>query len=782
MNQTEFLARVLGDGTGYLEVTHASDAFGPNSAHTPQYLAYPLTAPITDDDIVFRPVLLPGPEPGGGMAHVVASQGTLGLPPALPPSMETNTLDGYWQLGEPIPYAEVEELRRRLDPFGKPSPYLWLPGVESSDEDPPKLVEVEQHPSLRTWRVGEIRPLDPPVIPDPVSPEDMFWEPEGDWTVQTYVFSRLGDGGRALGRAVGNEKTPFLKLAAALFDSELTFAEMAWVARQVRSNPYLGRKYTCHHETAHFLSRIRATKHAPGSTIITQIRSIRGKTGKAFDRIEDIAAVVHRDMSSRGRFVHAVDNTYWYVDRFTGEATEISERSERLRIFIHHTYGLNPVDKEHRAVLLHLLSTTGMQPAQGEVVRLSHYRDDPLPSRRQLFIHFGGREVGLLTADGLSADPNGNSGLVFRLPSQADPIVTTSLRTDVPLSWWDEFMPLSFFLSLDGIDPVQASVLMRVWIQFVLFREAARTRPLLAFLGPIGSGKSTMARRFYGLLYGGRKELTSIEGSRDYDVGTSNNPFVVFDNMDQCPGWLPTKMEMSISPRDQERRKLFSDNTVFHLKCDAIVGFTAHDPSIFREGIIDRMLVLTFRRLTDAEKLPDSLLYGAVMNRREEFLSGLLSDALRILRTPRVPFAQQEWDQTIRVVDFVDTGYWLADALGVLPVFREAVRSLKKRQTGLIVEGEGSLVDALLAYKESSNHASEWVPSSVLWNYLCSFAPDMDIFQNQYKTPAVLGAKMASVYAQIKDLLGLEYREDDKTGRKLWRIRPETEIPEVFTK
>lgn len=781
LDQLEFLRSVLGTRGGFLETVDLSAPPGTS----PTWVPYPLAQPLTQSNLGFRPVVVPTPAydvaENGLACQVVAAtidkESPLSLPPSIITEESTSGLQHvYWQLSREESYSELEDFRRRLDPLGQSASYLPLPGTDTTRSVvQPTSITIEAHPSLRAWSPDEVRRIEPVVLAPQLSYLDLLWEPDPAQLgsgVAFFLTQRLTDqeAARRIGLHLSRPKYAFDKLISEMFDQGLTLPEMVWVGLQAQCNPALAFTFGQAWETARRIARVISTFTQGGGSleaIARTIQQVRRRNGRALDKLQDVSRIVRDDMSRRGVLLHAVDSTYWYVNYESGEAIELGPRNERLHILLNRRYGISSTASEHGTIIADAIADAGSLPKVSQNVALSFYRD----SDRHLWVHFGGREVVVLTPDGIRTEGNGQSGLIFNASPESDPVVTSSLRTNLPLDWWDEFLPPSYFRSLVGIDPRVASALMRVWAQFVLFREEARTRPLLAFLGPIGSGKSTFARRLYTLLYGGRKDLTAIDGPKEYDTITSNNPFVVFDNLDRCPPWLPSRLELSITPREQDRRKLFTDNTIYHIRCGAIVGITAHDPSIFREGILDRMMVLHFRRLNHSERLPESLLAQQVLDRREEFLSGLLSDAQRILQTPRAPFLASDWDSTIRILDFMDMGAWFATALGCLTEFKEAVSSLVHRQTSLMLEGESSLVDSLETFaKKKPDVAREWMTGSALWNHLADHSPDPGTFTLLYKTPAVLGSKIAGIYVHLKDSVGLESQEDPRTARKLWRV------------
>lgn len=776
LNQLEFLQSTLGAATGFLETVTLSDP-----TQLPEWHPYPLTAPLSGTDVGFRPVVVPCAQydvtENGVGVRVVGATVDATSPLSLPPSVFVSEGAGggrrhaYWKLGREVSYSEVEGLRRQLDPLGQPVTYLPLPETTSTKWG--GSVEIEPRPTLRAWDLETIKLLEPALQATPLDAAALTWEPDPALVgsgVQFYLASRLGADASTIGGRVARPKYSFDKLITDLIEhpAELTLEEIIWICCRAAGNPYLTLAYDQVWETARHVARIAATFSSFAGGVLRTVQAIRRRAGRPLDRYRDVSQVVLADMEKRGVFLHATNSTYWYIDHESGEPLELGKRNERLQILVNRRYGINASTSEHTNCIEDLITHAGSLPRTAETTTLSHYRD----GSQQLWVHFGGREVGVLSEAGLSIEDNGRSGLIFQLPAEADPVVTSSLRTNLPLSWWDEFLPPDYFLSLVGTAPEAASAIMRVWAQFVLFREYAHTRPLLAFLGPIGAGKSVFAERFYALFYGARKNVTTIRSQEDYDTHTSNNPFVVFDNIDRCPGWLPAALETSITPREQDRRKLFTDNTVYHIRCDAIVGLTAHDPTIFREGVIDRLLVLNFRRLDNQERIPASSLIQQVTDRREYFLSGLLSDALRVLRTPRPQYDYREWETAIRVMDFMDLGGWIASALGILPEFKAAITALARRQTSLIIEGEEVLVDALEALRtQDPKQAAEWMNGSELWNALADYAPDRETFTLIYKTPAVLGTKIAGIYTQLRDLMGLELLENQKTGRRHWRMR-----------
>lgn len=283
------------------------------------------------------------------------------------------------------------------------------------------------------------------------------------------------------------------------------------------------------------------------------------------------------------------------------------------------------------------------------------------------------------------------------------------------------------------------------------------------------SGKTTLSKKLHLLFYGKGVKLFQIGSHNDWATTTSNYPLTLFDNVDTpTPWWLPPALAISISPTDATKRTLYSNNTPYVQRMDAMVGLSSHDAAFLKDDVIDRMILLQFSRIPNEDRFQEEPMMEAILHDREELLGGLMADVVRVLNTPR-PKAVR--GSAIRIVDFMAIGQWIARALGKERAFMESLGSLSVHQTAKVLEEDIGLVTALEELQRISPIATEWVTHTQIWNEIIQLSEDNgDALKQQYKNQQIFGRKLLAIFTQLRDTLGIEEKDDARYGWKTWRL------------
>lgn len=134
------------------------------------------------------------------------------------------------------------------------------------------------------------------------------------------------------------------------------------------------------------------------------------------------------------------------------------------------------------------------------------------------------------------------------------------------------------FITGDGAphSPEQQQLLMLIWLLSIAFESVQPTKPLVLFLGPAGSGKSSALRRAGQMLYGPKFNVDGIsrDGEKDFFVATTNNPFVAFDNVDRYIPWLEDALASSATGMRITKRVLYETNRAISYTPKAFIAMT----------------------------------------------------------------------------------------------------------------------------------------------------------------------------------------------------------------
>lgn len=547
-------------------------------------------------------------------------------------------------------------------------------------------------------------------------------------------------------------------LMSSCFRAGLDRDQVFLLAKHSANNKFNDSKYHADRDLAKDVLRAeRVTQRGEATDVRGKIAEARRLPGVASEKRQYIAHMVFESLKERGNFISTSDGQDWYVREDTGRPIGLAMRSDHLASLLEYSYGLNSTEAEQRFVIANLITNSKEKGQQGITAHLSYYN---VPAETVL-LHSGRRDVLAINSHDISITPNGQMGILFpwdmSLPFDPDISHPASLDT-----LFEDCFDNVLDMSKD-----EAKALLKTWFLFLFFRDSVITRPILALFGQPGSGKSTLFRRIYVLLYGSTKALNSITTADDFDHAVANDPLVVFDNVDTWTSWLPDKLALSASTSDLVKRKLYTDTDIVVLKRQALIGLTAHNPKFRREDIVDRLLLLNFQRLKEFK--PETEILAGITQYRDAIWGDVVKSIQKTLGTP-VP-AESDIPQ-FRINDFARVGLRIARALGYEDDFRNALGKNVTSQKQFNLEEEDVLIDAVRSWHLVTKQGDAFHPVSELWGSWQNCARDPQEFVRLYKNAVNLGKKLWSLQDSLKSVFATEHVYDSERNIRLWKVSP----------
>lgn len=532
-----------------------------------------------------------------------------------------------------------------------------------------------------------------------------------------------------------------------------------WLAKHSKNNKFADLKYHAERELAKDVLRAEATARRSGADpreVINQSRRLSPTTV----RKQTIFSQVTQFMRERGTFLHAVDDTLWYVRRDMGRPVLVGENSDYMDALLDIEYGLNKTESEHNYAAAGLVSYARNLNVNARKHSLSYYD----PQANSLLLHMGRKDVLRITPTVVDSIVDGAHGVIFPWQSSVEPFTLGEPDLDWAMHLFGVSAGRDAIHNVIGMDRERVLALLKTWFLFLLVRNIAVSRPLLATFGQPGSGKSTLFKKIYALLYGRHKAVGSVTKEDDFDHAVSTDPLVVLDNVDSWKEWLPDRLALSAGTSDITKRKLYTDADTVVLKRQALVGITAHNPRFGREDVADRLLLLSYERLTHF--VPEQVIIDQVVAQRSRLWGGIVADIQKVLATPIPDVGPQ-----FRVEDFARLGLWISQALGYAPEFIAAIGAIRRGQHSFSLDEDRMLVDALERLVNSRGPLAD-KSAGQLWGMLeAGMATDPVAFARSYRSSIALGKKLLVLQDSLKSMFDITWKVDESAG-KLWSIGP----------
>lgn len=281
-----------------------------------------------------------------------------------------------------------------------------------------------------------------------------------------------------------NRSAALWSLMCACFTAGLTREQIYWLAWNSPNNKFKqDQRY--HAELDLALDVQRAERHTRSKDFDARamVDVIRVGKSKRFAAHRGIASTVRDVMRVEGEFIKTVAGEVWYLPNNTGRPMEIARHSSSMDALLEIRFGLNPTELEQSYVVENLKTITNALPETALTAVLSYYDI----TNNVLMLHTGHRDMMRIAPDNITRQRNGSSNVLFTWESVFE---TFSPDQGANLDWGvDLFGPLD---TITNMSVEEARCVLKVWFLFVLFRNAAESRPILALFGVQGSGKGQL--------------------------------------------------------------------------------------------------------------------------------------------------------------------------------------------------------------------------------------------------------------------------------------------------
>lgn len=547
------------------------------------------------------------------------------------------------------------------------------------------------------------------------------------------------------------------------FKAGLTRSEVFTLAKHSANNKFADLRHRADQDLAKDILR---AEHAVNSNIQDDrqiIYDILKSPQSPLDRKRRLLDVVLNALKQQGEFVNTYSGLAWYIRRDVGRPIHLTPKSDRLQAMLDVQFGLNQTEVESRFVTHGLISYATSLPETASQSALSYYD----PAEHHLLLHTGRKVVLRVTSTDVEQMVDGAYGVIF--PWDASSQVFSPAYGRNVIDWGEELFGDgtrgygSSVQNLLNMIPPQAMAMLKVWMLFILMRNVASTRPILASFGQPGSGKTTLFKKVYTLLYGTNKSLSSITTPDDFDMQMASDPLVALDNVDTWQSWLPDRIALSAGTSDITKRKLYTDLDPITLKRQAVLGVTAHNPKFGREDVADRFLLLSYRRLSKFIGEDDIL--RDIARKRNLIWGAIISDIQKLLNTPQPTNNIPQF----RIEDFARFGVWAARSLGCEQEFVSSIENTKSSQQSFSLEEEGMLVASVIRFVERAREPDKQYTSAQLWSMLESCSDDPRVFGNIYRNSVALSKKLSAMQYSLNTIVNIE-QTTTRTGSRMWSL------------
>ena len=505
---------------------------------------------------------------------------------------------------------------------------------------------------------------------------------------------------------------------------------------------------------------------------IDKIRSSEGgKAGpKPFEVNRKVSEIIIADLEDRGVFYHDQQLTYFFNNSEKRLAT-IEPDNQDLELILSR-YGLIRSELIYKYAL-NILRLHALENGQvTEVFTLSHYNQ----SSGILYVYDFDQQIYRITCISIERVDNGTDGVLFAHNSGWEPYTVGTANPGQSTLNRVVLEPIKF--AEKGLSIEDTRLLFEMWLYCLFFPEKFPTRPILAMIGDMGSGKTSGLRKVGQLLFGSSFNVMQLsEDSKDFDAAVTGEPFVAIDNADSKVKWLDDRLAVAATGGKVKRREYFTTNRLVEFPVCAFLAVTSRTPHFRRPDVADRLLVFYVDRLDTF--VPESQMLAELVQFRDEIWTEVISRLQELVRV----FQDQKgknYSSQFRMADFADFCLRIAHTEGWGERMEAILEQLKNMQTSFAMQDEPifDLLDIWLNRSTASNIGRE-VTTAQLCKELTAVAEENDMHFFFKGNTKALGRRLTNITTLLDQIY--VFRDRTVGGRKrLLSFRPKSPEPSLF--
>ncbi|WP_254767778.1 toprim domain-containing protein [Salinilacihabitans rarus] len=312
------------------------------------------------------------------------------------------------------------------------------------------------------------------------------------------------------------------------------------------------------------------------------------------------------------------------------------------------------------------------------------------------------------------------------------------------------------------LTPAQQRLQLYLHLHIIPLTSLLSARPILAWVGPKGSGKTVTQRMIGRLFYGPSfKETVMPDEKKDFYAVLANRPLTFIDNYDDGRRWANDVLAAVATGAKLELRKLYSTVDLASYDPQCWLSLTSRDPPFRRDDVAERMLVFNLERIATgtADFVGTTPFLEVVDEAREPLLSALLDNVNAVLRvyhdTERAALRSQH-----RMADWAACAHLCAEALDLDGV--DALLEAMGGERAAFVLEDDPLRPALDHYLETQPKcATRFHSTTKLYDVLAEAAASTD-HTFDYADARHLGRRLKKIREELHQLYGMEV---DTSGR-----------------
>jgi len=480
----------------------------------------------------------------------------------------------------------------------------------------------------------------------------------------------------------------------------------------------------------------------PHENIAQEIYGIRlqnaGVSGEVVAHSQ-IAALLIRELRRRGQFLRSGDFVYWldsetlkFVDLAVNE-DEFMRTMARLRVM--------KTENIYRYVGSRLAAEAYERGRVVTLRRFAHW-DDKLST-----LHIDLRNGQMLRMDGIGAPTvavNGDGGVLFIPIPEAAPI---NFNSEAPAKslWAATLFDMINFTSEGALTPGDRRLLLLIYVLQLFFISLAPTKPVCAFVGMMGSGKSATGKAIGKVLFGPDFNAATVGKQRDIETHITNSYFAFLDNADDCPDRIDDLIAVAATGGTIKKRQLFKTNTLLSFPLDCFIMTSSQRPKFKRQDLADRTLPCRTQRMETF--LGEAEFNRLIADRRDGMWVEMIDSLNAVVKLLKETPAGTQRGK-LRLADFYDFGLRILTGMGLGSYWTALMPRLIHDQVEFSTSGN-PIYECLKSWIAADKNCNRPMKTVELYDELTAIATKNNLFW-KYSGAQSFGQYLAGMLTSLE--------------------------------
>ena len=502
-------------------------------------------------------------------------------------------------------------------------------------------------------------------------------------------------------------------------------------------------------------------------SLAEDIYNIRMKQDQLDNRREheiftEVANLIREDLIQRGKFFHDKHNGYLFLNS-DKKLMNINQDELEYRKLIA-LYGIKESEKIYKYITADLQDNAYNYSTETKVYYLAYYN----PTTFTVYLYNFNNQIYRISPQAIDLVDNGTDGILFLNDGKYSPF--KKLSGNGVTNYLDEVIFDNIEFEDDGLSKDEQKIILKYWFYSLFFESIMPTKPILAFIGEKGSGKSSTLRKIGMLLFGGNFDVTALPNKQeDFETAISNSYFTAIDNADTKKPWLDDILAVVATGGMLKRRQLYTTNKMVEIPAKCYLGITARTPKFRRDDVADRLLIMKVKRI--AAFMSEKKLNEEVLSNRDSMMTEVI-EQLQIIVTMLEIENGNDYSSTFRMADFADFSLKLANQTGTQKQLLSIFEKLNHEQSVFTLEDDPVFIVLsrwVNDVKGLAKNKDRELTTPELWEELMNTANIMDVVF-PYRNPMSFAQKFRHIRPNLEQFFDINEREE-RSRKKYYRFQ-----------